>query len=165
MRTASKSHPSLLPPIAAPPITATFFRVLSVGGSACNGPHPCKILQVSFSRNDSDLISVDAIGKDANSCLAYSCASIVDQRLTNDTQQPNKNKRDRTSSNATLIVRFSGFSGEGVPLITVWFLSVSWQARWHPGALMRPPRNYVGATPSTHFPMGGFRSPFIGRLD
>src|ERR1019366_6945891 len=61
---------------------------------ACNGPHPCKILQVSFSRNDSDLISVDAIGKDANSCLAYSCASIVDQRLTNDTQQPNKNKRD-----------------------------------------------------------------------
>jgi hypothetical protein len=39
--------------------------------------------------------------------------------LTNDTPQPNKNKRDRTSSNATLIVRFSGFSGEGVPLITV----------------------------------------------
>jgi len=33
MRTASKSHPSLLPPIAAPPITVTFFPVLSVGGS------------------------------------------------------------------------------------------------------------------------------------
>jgi hypothetical protein len=31
---------------------------------------------------------------------------IVDQRLTNDTTQPNNNKRDRTSSNTTLIVSF-----------------------------------------------------------
>jgi hypothetical protein len=33
-------------------------------------------------------------------------ATVLDQRMTNDTPQPNKNKRDRTSSNATLIVRF-----------------------------------------------------------
>ena len=45
---------------------------------------------------------------------------VLDQRLTNDTQQPNKNKRRQTSSNTTLIIRFFGVSGEGVPLITVW---------------------------------------------
>src|ERR1019366_476738 len=32
--------------------------------------------------------------------------NYVDQRLTNDTRQPNKNKRRQTSSNATLIIRF-----------------------------------------------------------
>jgi hypothetical protein len=32
--------------------------------------------------------------------------TVLDQRLTNDTAQPNKNKRRQTSSNATLIIRF-----------------------------------------------------------
>jgi hypothetical protein len=36
-----------------------------------------------------------------------------DQRLTNDTQQPNKNKRRQTSSNATLIIRFYRLFREG----------------------------------------------------
>src|SRR5664279_6587887 len=33
-------------------------------------------------------------------------ATSPDQRLTNDTTQPNKNKRRQTRSNATLIIRF-----------------------------------------------------------
>src|ERR1019366_3651293 len=32
--------------------------------------------------------------------------TVLDQRLTNDTRQPNENKRRQTRSNATLIIRF-----------------------------------------------------------
>src|ERR1019366_6901161 len=38
--------------------------------------------------------------------FSYFNSTVLDQRLTNDTTQPNRNKRRQTSSNATLIVRF-----------------------------------------------------------
>src|ERR1017187_9945575 len=39
---------------------------------------------------------------------SFSCfnSTVFDQRLTNDTPQPNRNKRRQTSSNATLIIKF-----------------------------------------------------------